>query len=230
MLMSLLPGLRDLRTPLATGYAWLIVGWLLASELLPSKDAATRGAAALYRLGDLVGGPAVLAGVSFAAYLVGSLTHIKPTTAGSNRRTIFGMAFNYPRVEVGMSEQNITQLNYFVRPIARQAERTPTDLYNHVMAMEDVLTDTTLTRYKDYLRRTSDDPEHAPKIEKSARRWALRDSILEELPQLSIRLQAENKDLHEAYDRLEAEAEMRLSVAPALLALILALAYSWSLW
>jgi hypothetical protein len=37
MLASLLPGLRDLRAPLAAGYLWLAAGWLYFAPLLPAS-------------------------------------------------------------------------------------------------------------------------------------------------------------------------------------------------
>ncbi|MFF4392878.1 MULTISPECIES: hypothetical protein [unclassified Streptomyces] len=40
MLASLLPGLRELRTPLATGYLYLLLLFLLFSDSIPTKNEA----------------------------------------------------------------------------------------------------------------------------------------------------------------------------------------------
>ncbi len=74
MLASILPGLRDLRTPLATGYLWLLVIWLTfgQSRLVP-EDPDNLFASRLQDLASLVGPAATLAAVSFAAYLLGSI-------------------------------------------------------------------------------------------------------------------------------------------------------------
>lgn len=39
MLAGLLPGLRQVRTPLAVGYLWLLNLWLLLADYLPRKAA-----------------------------------------------------------------------------------------------------------------------------------------------------------------------------------------------
>jgi len=74
VLASLLPGLRDLRTPLATGYLWLVTLWLLVHEHLPTSAATASGPTkSSLQLADLVGKATVLAAFSFIAYLVGSI-------------------------------------------------------------------------------------------------------------------------------------------------------------
>lgn len=71
---ALLPGLRELRAPLAAGYVWLLDLWLLFGTHIPSSDEATGVVARIYELdgvvADLGGGVAL----SFVAYLVGSLS------------------------------------------------------------------------------------------------------------------------------------------------------------
>lgn len=69
--MNLLPGLRDLRTPLATGYIWLISLWLLIHGRIPARQHADGAALAVYQLRDEIGRPASLAAVSFLAFVVG---------------------------------------------------------------------------------------------------------------------------------------------------------------
>lgn len=74
MLASLLPGLRDVRTPLTVGYLYLLAGWLLFADHVPRER--PLGDDFVTRLFDLVGifGPAAaVAALSFMAYVLGAL-------------------------------------------------------------------------------------------------------------------------------------------------------------
>jgi hypothetical protein len=75
VLASLLPGLREVRAPLAAGYLWIAVAWVLFEPVIPERDEAEGVVASFYRAGDLPSflgiGVVVL---SFAAYLLGELT------------------------------------------------------------------------------------------------------------------------------------------------------------
>lgn len=74
MLASLLPGLRDLRTPLAVGYLWVVALWLLLHDWWPeSVEAATGPTKFLYELSAPLGSAATLAALSFVVYLLGSM-------------------------------------------------------------------------------------------------------------------------------------------------------------
>jgi hypothetical protein len=75
VLASLLPGLRDVRTPIAVGYLYIVLGWLSFSGQLTavSKDDSPVPAALRQLLQGLGGRSAVLAVLSFIAYLVGAL-------------------------------------------------------------------------------------------------------------------------------------------------------------
>lgn len=71
---NLLPGLRELRGPLAAGYVWLVVAWLLFGRQLPARADAHGVLADVYDLAGWLGRPALLVIASFAAYLVGTLS------------------------------------------------------------------------------------------------------------------------------------------------------------
>lgn len=74
MLASLLPGLRDVRTPLTVGYLWLVVAWLIWADDVPRQRPDGDGIIArAFDLGELVGPAASIAALSFAAYLLGVL-------------------------------------------------------------------------------------------------------------------------------------------------------------
>jgi hypothetical protein len=74
VLASLLPGIRDLRAPLAAGYMWLLAGWLLFHSRIPSRDEATGGIDALYALENATTSVGLAVALSFLAYLIGSLS------------------------------------------------------------------------------------------------------------------------------------------------------------
>jgi hypothetical protein len=74
LLASLLPGLREVRTPLAVGYLWLLVTWLQFADRVPRlRPEGGRLVPALFDLENLLGHGAVLAAASFLAYLIGAL-------------------------------------------------------------------------------------------------------------------------------------------------------------
>lgn len=74
MIASLLPGLRELRTPLAAGYMWLLFAWLLVEPSVPSsREELTGVSASISRLIDEGSVVALGAGITFVAYLVGTV-------------------------------------------------------------------------------------------------------------------------------------------------------------
>src|SRR5687768_7664884 len=78
MLAGLLPGLRQVRTPLAVGYMWLLVLWLLFADDLPRNPTDGSLISRVFELGGFFGKAAVVATLSFVAYLIGSLIPINP--------------------------------------------------------------------------------------------------------------------------------------------------------
>ena len=79
MLTSILPGLRDVRTPLACGYMWLVAAWLAFADHLPRTRPSAGMAASIWDLGGHLGKAAVLAAITFAAYLIGAVLEFDPT-------------------------------------------------------------------------------------------------------------------------------------------------------
>jgi hypothetical protein len=78
MLATLLPGIRDLRTPLATGYLWLVALWLVVHNHVPKSLHEAHGPLrSLYELGGILGQGALVAAVSFIAYIMGSILLVR---------------------------------------------------------------------------------------------------------------------------------------------------------
>jgi hypothetical protein len=73
MIASVLPGLRELRVPLAAGYVWLITGWLLLHNQIRRGPAAPGAVDALTDLRDAIGLGGIAAAATFVAYLLGAL-------------------------------------------------------------------------------------------------------------------------------------------------------------
>jgi hypothetical protein len=101
MLSSLLPGLRELRAPLAAGVLWLLALWFLAEPSLPTQDEATGLLASAYRLAEPLSALGLGAALGFTAFLVGSLSvfvfsgvlrRLIPTTATRGRWTLTGLS------------------------------------------------------------------------------------------------------------------------------------------
>jgi hypothetical protein len=74
VIANLLPGVRELRAPLAAGYLWLLSVWLVVEPHVPKRSKATGPLAAIYHLGDAVSAIGLGIAISFAAYLVGALS------------------------------------------------------------------------------------------------------------------------------------------------------------
>lgn len=74
VLTSLLPGLRELRAPLAAGTIWLLAGWFAAEPSVPASGEATGVVASAYRLGEFLEVLGLGVVLAFSAYLVGALS------------------------------------------------------------------------------------------------------------------------------------------------------------
>jgi hypothetical protein len=74
VLTNILPGLRELRAPLAAGYLWVVFIWLIAEPRIPAAPEAEGMARRILELTndlDVVGGGVAL---GFVAYLVGAVS------------------------------------------------------------------------------------------------------------------------------------------------------------
>ncbi len=85
VLAAILPGVRDLRTPLVTGYTLVFAGWLLLGDHFPSCRHATGVFHQLYQLDGAIGVSTALGVVSFGAYLIGSVFEVNRPPAFQTR-------------------------------------------------------------------------------------------------------------------------------------------------
>jgi hypothetical protein len=220
VLASILPGLRDIRTPLAAGYLWIVVVWLLFHDYIPkSVDEAQGAIGSLYQLGALLGGAAGLAAVSSAAYLVGSILVIRPERLGrliQARGEREDKSLDGGRESPPPLPQRQQQLARFVDVGLMEFgnERTWFTVQDHVDVLGQMLTRTTYREEKSY----------------DEVRQAYLQAVVDDYPAIAIRLQAKNRDLWETYDRHRAEAEFRLGIAPPLALASIILAVQASPW
>jgi hypothetical protein len=110
VLATLLPGVRELRAPLAAGYLWLLLAWIIMGDRFPTRAEAERAGGPLgrlYAVEPLVATAGLLVIASVAAYLIGSLT----TQA------------LVPRLQrIRWSEESATGYPYFADAVAYQLE------------------------------------------------------------------------------------------------------------
>ena len=101
-LANLLPGLRELRAPLAAGYIALLAAFLFAGGEFTTQDQATDGPLkAFFDVSDAIGKAGALAALTFIAYIVGALiadlaratfNRFGRTISSSGRRTLTELA------------------------------------------------------------------------------------------------------------------------------------------
>ena len=81
VLTALIPGLREIRAPLAAGYLWLFLLWLVWGDSVPSRDEAEGALGRVYDLEPLYKSIGVVAVLSVLAYIVGSLANVAASFA-----------------------------------------------------------------------------------------------------------------------------------------------------
>ncbi|HYV32055.1 MAG TPA: hypothetical protein VEO53_13245 [Candidatus Binatia bacterium] len=251
MLMNLLPGLRDLRAPLAAGYLWLTGLWVLLSDAVPSRSTATGVLAHAYALTAAVGRGAVLVAVSFLAYLIGAVLSVD-----SDGAVVHFLAFIFSRQAYSKAS---------ARPMASLAE-----LKSYLASLAGQISPTVRKDIIDYVERlkrnaviTSGGTPRPNNTEISViQQWnaglhqpifglfnmvdslygwvisvwlALTETMLasinSEVRQLVTQLRVSSPALFDQYDRARGEAEFRISVAFPLTFVAGALAWKWTpLW
>jgi hypothetical protein len=227
MLAALLPALRDLRTPLAVGYLWLIFLWLAFHRHLPDPDTATGLSKDVIQLGQQLGRPIVLAALTFAAYILGSITTERRFTPQAVVADLLEWRGQYrlasrlglsapPWVELGVSDQSEQDLESYINQ--RLAAIT------HGKKPEDVGREINTLTFGDF---DGEDPPPPNPITFGSRCMS---QITGEFGLMSIRLQVQNRDLFETYDRKRSEGEFRVGTAIPLCLIIPMLALQSSAW
>ena len=78
MLYLPVPGLREVRAPLTAGYLWLLAAWIAVGDELPRvrPAAGQKPVQAVFDLAGFFGKGAVVAAITFTAYLLGAFLSV----------------------------------------------------------------------------------------------------------------------------------------------------------
>jgi hypothetical protein len=240
MLATLLPGLRDLRTPLAVGYLWMIGLWLVLNHYLPESINQTNvPLSSMFELGVFLGTPVMLAAISFVAYLLGSMltiTYLLPaerfiqTTMFGSLVNLFGTGSTRSGASLGTSLR--AQFHSLVMSRLREADDLTISPAQHADILQiEINTGTSAYRPS---RTSAYRPWGVSETVDLAKTRELADVYVEEiiadLPAVGIQLQAINRDYWDSYDRTTAEAEFRTAIGPPLAVTIVVIAIQTTAW
>jgi hypothetical protein len=253
LLTSLLPGLRELRAPLAACYCWLIAFWILVEPYLQDSKHASGVIFSLYRLGRSLTPIGIGVVASVTAYILGSLSL---ALFAPLLRRLFNTAVSKetPRWSAFTP--------HAARAVRKMAEQAHESLQSHLALSEtrvsevlDNLPDVFSSQFTP-MRKNASLPRFLRSLQSElassgARflaRWTaprgrlgsrsifderdperlidrLIQAIVEDLPRvMTSRLLGRDPDLYSAIDRDRAEVDFRLGLIPPALALSFALA------
>jgi hypothetical protein len=240
----LLPGLRQLRAPLAAGYLWLIAAWLAFAHAVPRPSEARPGPLKdLYDLGALVGVATVLAAATFVAYVVGVLS-VQITAAALPRLGVFRRRRGalrskgpIPPAERGNGALRVVlELRMAVATPSREGKRALREAI-----LDELVERSKSDRLEKLLGSTRESFDISLDLEDPVVKRRLLDARIDvesygeqleqDLPLVPLRLLGEGKqrEIYGEFDRLRAEAEFRASIALPLAVVICVLAWRTSL-
>jgi hypothetical protein len=207
MLASLLPGLRDVRTPLTVGYLWLFTAWLVFGEHVPKSRPSGNGLVAqLFDLGGLLGKVAPIAALSFIAYLLGALLTI-PVESRFISRLLTKIGNYSIDTRLTTDEYNRRQIDLAVEFAEQVRLSRETKQQLEISASDARALDRLGINYQSADAHGPDD-------------LVLTDSALYlRANDLRARLLIANQQMYGEYDRLAAEASFRVNMTLPLMAL-----------
>jgi hypothetical protein len=210
MLTNLLPGFRDLRTPLTVGYIWLLALWLLLEPVLPieAEDTHDGPIHSLFELSSVVGSTVVLAGVSVIAYLLGTILFLRirwnvlsSKVAISDVQWLQWLAITMNKIVVVLFHRDQ------VKQLKAELNNTVDDKLGDFSRLEHRL-DNPRTLSKLLGGHLLTEPHDNP----GDPRKQFYDYTAYELERVAIRLQAKDHDLWDTFDRYKAETEFRSAI------------------
>jgi hypothetical protein len=192
MLASLLPGLRDLRVPLAAGFMWLVVLWLALYQLIPTPQEADGLTAEVYEVTGVFGTAGLAAALTFVAYLLGILIVMLTD------RLVDGVVFSQPTGRTGrVSESTEDQILALAARMEEghksEASRQRAFIQSHAAR----------ARISDSLKINMLEDIDAQRLVVQIRK---------EVPLMATRLLHTNRELFDQYDRADAEAKFRFNI------------------
>ena len=232
MISNLVPGFRSIRTPLATGYLYLVLLWLWVGGLIPPSQTADGLIARAYQRGGMLGPTTVLAAASVTAYVLGGILSIDPVVSRTNPTRAISRCLRIKwwcdiRHIYGTTEQQLTALTrqrtdaaleaglsaeHYSKLVFQADASDAADSHEPIAAYGKWVIHRCLGRPRCKKRTATDGSK------KTAAWIEIEDStfgmLFAEIPVLAVRLHAENKDLFDDYDRALAEAAFRISIMP----------------
>lgn len=235
MLTSLLPGIRDLRAPLAAGYLWLITLGLTLEPHVPDQAQATGLMASIYRLADGLSAVGLGVAASFVAYLIGSLSlalgttplrklapqTLNPERAGFWNAIPSGSLSGLMQVARETRERLEDLLSLSDTSLEAELKRwSEPGIRLHRQTLWDRVTAFIRLRRRPHkpTRLTSNSPAPAPP-EEEQEQILFRALVVDLDVVTTTRLLGKDPDLYSAIDRSRAEGEFRLAIIPPLVML-----------
>ena len=235
---NILPSLRDLRTPLITGYLWFAAIWVALTHWSSAPDLDRPFSEHIEEVLSVGGHAAHLAALSFAAYILGGLVSTRSIGPGSRDDSVGTRSGFFKRFLVVLNPP--VSITRYAKKTARKEgdssilRRWSNDQVRRMALTEDVKAAIEVDRQlPDRLRiellRTIDQRADASSREALAAAiaiWIER----EELSSLRVRLRLEQESLFQDHDRLVSESELRCSIYLPLLVLGIEAAMLQSPW
>ncbi|MEU0646000.1 hypothetical protein [Streptomyces umbrinus] len=234
MLVTLLPGVREIRTPLAVGYTWLLALWLAVGHRIPEPDRASGLVADVYRLAHAAGLVAVGIAVSVGAYIVGVIA------------TQLGLSLTYAAGDV----LRRTPVGAVTPGHSREKRATDAIVYMVVTRLTERLSEDDSFRGKVIEQLIADPPPDSPAETRADweslllasvwdRHWAIRRTV--EVENVAAQLRADHLGIlwrlrgtsdpaALEHDRLQAEGDFRIAMFSPLAAVCIVTAIRWSPW
>lgn len=234
MLANLLPGIRDIRTPLATGYLWLLTLWFWIPSHFKDAPPTSGIPGDVTRLGHYAGRAGVGVAISFVAYLVGVLSKslnpplVRLGTFNTYIPTLFMSRFSAylpPRTKVRFLDFWRRSFSIsLTRDSEDEREKALEEFDEQINLVTGQLSRSGLYSLQNFSLQMADRGEIRKDTQSTFYRY-----LLSEVPRLGNALVGREADLYSVYDRLISEYEFRIGIGVPLIALVVTLADRWSL-
>lgn len=234
MLATLLPGVREIRTPLTVGYTWLIVLWLAVGYRMPEPGSAQGVLADVYRLAHAAGVIAAGIAVSVAAYIIGVIATelgLIATYAVLHALSCTPIAPLTP----GHLRVNLAKEGFVHVAVSRLMERFSHDAVFRSQLLDQLMADPP----EDLPARTKAEWEDRALTRHWTRHWIvgrvvdaemLADQLRADSYKIILRLRGSSESVALEHDRLQSEADFRIAMFSPLAAACVVLAIRWNPW
>lgn len=224
MLASLLPGIRHLRAPLAAGYLWLVIAWILLYDRWDSQTERGASLEALLALRDEASTAGFAIAISFVAYVIGSLS--QSLTSGLAERGFFALRRSIRTRGTGLSPQAFEQLVSLVRRELRSADETlKSKGFDHPSDRALWARENEAHFFVNEAEAFEPRKMLIPELEDRKARF-VKELVRDDLPLVHLRLAGAEatRELFAEIDRTRSEAELRLAIWFPIAVLILVFA------